>query len=234
MKDPLNILLELYSYDACNIQHAVFGQKYTAVVLKNGNIGVCATLENHIVNNIHQHPDQNLSDLSNRNILIAYFNALLNNEQDHDRNEDIFTAIAFSKYKNIVMTGNFKPLVPKFRQAGITLHVFDRIPGEDVLDMGRHREYLSACDAHILTSTTVFNGSFMDIREATPPSVHSYLLGPSTTMHEMYFTEFGMKALMGTTLGRNNEAALDVIAEGGGTRDFQKFGDKVVLFGSKK
>ena len=48
MQEPLEYFFEKYGIDLQNIKHIVCGTKYVAVELKNGQIGVCSTLNNLI------------------------------------------------------------------------------------------------------------------------------------------------------------------------------------------
>ena len=76
--EPLELLLEKYNFNLRKIEKLTTGLKYTAILLKNGNIGVCANLGYKINTEINNYSNLNLQDFSHRIVLNAYFNALLN------------------------------------------------------------------------------------------------------------------------------------------------------------
>ncbi|MCD4746110.1 MAG: hypothetical protein K8R58_07410, partial [Bacteroidales bacterium] len=75
MEDPLKYLTEKYGIDVLSIKQIVFGKKYIAVMLNNGNIGVCATLLNKININIEDLNKHDINNFQHRIIINAYFNA---------------------------------------------------------------------------------------------------------------------------------------------------------------
>jgi hypothetical protein len=46
--EPLTHYVQKHGVDIANIDKIVCGRKYSAVLLKSGNIGVCANLDNHV------------------------------------------------------------------------------------------------------------------------------------------------------------------------------------------
>ena len=48
MEEPIKKLYGKFGVNLRNVKKVVYGDKYTAVVLKNGNIGLCANLNNRI------------------------------------------------------------------------------------------------------------------------------------------------------------------------------------------
>ena len=53
---------------------------------------------------------------------------------------------------------------------------------ERLTQMDGQENILNQADVVILTSTSVFNGSFLDIVNATPEGCRIYMLGPSSIM----------------------------------------------------
>ena len=72
----------------------------------------------------------------------------------------------------------------------------------------------------ILTSTSVFNGTFLDTVNATPEACHVYLLGPSSIMVPELLQYKNVKMIFGATFEKNDIRVLDVIENHGGTRQF--------------
>lgn len=134
--EPLEFLFTKYKVNFSNVHKVVTGAKYTALLLKNGNIGVCANFGNRIEDNPGKYSKLDLKNISHRIFLTAYFNALLNYTDDYKKSGDIFDIIDFRKYKNIVMIGLFKPIVRKFEEENISLSVFDYLKDDSVLISG--------------------------------------------------------------------------------------------------
>jgi len=231
-KEPLSLFMDLYGYDYQAIDHIVSGNKYTAVLLKNGHIGVCANLGNKVFPAIPElktaSPD--LSQIPHRIIYTAYLNACHNYHGFESKEDDIWDVLNFKKEQRIVMVGLFKPIVKKFEKAGIPLEIFDIIKTDSRLtEMDEQENILNQADAVILTATSVFNNTFLDTVNATPEGCHVYMLGPSSIMVPEMLQYKNIKMIFGATFEKNDTRVLDVIKNHGGTRQFLKFGGKNCL-----
>jgi hypothetical protein len=71
MQEPLEYLFEKYGIEIQNIKNIICGEKYVAVMLKNGNIGVCATLDNYVNINSYDIKYPDLKNLQHRIVLNA-------------------------------------------------------------------------------------------------------------------------------------------------------------------
>jgi uncharacterized protein (DUF4213/DUF364 family) len=230
MREPIEYLFEKYGIDLQNIKNIICGDKYVAVVLKNGNIGVCATLGNFV--NIEprdlQFPD--IKNIAHRIVLNAYLNALFNYSNTYNTAIDIFDKIDFKKYRNIVMIGFFKSLVEKFERDNIQLTIFDKeVKDTQLTDMSLQLNLVSQADALILTSTSVFNNTFLELVSATKDSCDVFTLGPSTIMHDEMFLYRNVKLLFGSVFDPNDILTLKIIEAGGGTKQFMPYMKKVFL-----
>ncbi len=222
----------MYGYDCQAIEHIVSGNKYTAVLLTNGHIGVCANLGNKVSSAITElkNVPPELSQDSHRIIYTAYLNACHNYHGFESKDDDIWDVLDFSKQQRIVMVGLFKPIVKKFEKAGIPLEIFDIIKTDNRLtEMERQKDILQQADAVILTSTSVFNNTFLDTVNATPEGCRVYMLGPSSIMAPEMLQYKNIKMIFGATFEKNDTRVLDVIKNHGGTRQFLKFGGKNCL-----
>ncbi|MBC8489046.1 MAG: hypothetical protein H8D45_23745 [Bacteroidetes bacterium] len=228
--EPLEFLFTKYKVSFSNIHKVVTGAKYTALLLKNGNIGVCANFGNRIEDNPGKYSKLDLKNISHRIFLTAYFNALLNYTNDSKKSGDIFDIVDFRKYKNIVMIGLFKPIVRKFEEENISLSVFDYLKDDSVLISGSKKsDYLKKSDAVILSSTTIFNNTFKEIITNSKERCDIFLLGPSSIISREIFDYWDVKIIFGTVFEKNDERILDIIKNGGGTKYFQPYGRKVYL-----
>lgn len=233
MTDPLQHYNEKYGISVSDIKEVVCGALYCAVMLKNGNIGVCSTLRNDINIELHElsHPD--FDNINHRVILNAYFNAFLNYRNKYDKTIDIFKGIDFGSYKNIAMIGLFRPLLKKFRENKINISVFDKLETEPFLiSMKDLTKYIKNTDAIILTATSIFNRTFLNIIENSGSKSNIFILGPSSTMDHDMFNYRNIKKIFGTIFEKFDNRVITTINSGHGSRHFLPFGRKVFISNS--
>jgi uncharacterized protein (DUF4213/DUF364 family) len=230
MTDPLHHFYQKHGLNVSNIKKIVSGEKYSAVLLKNGNIGVCANLSNQFEVNIEELNSPDLNRMDHRIIITAYFNARLNYLNNYDNSVDIFEGINYKKHKNIVMIGLFKPVLKKFKDKNITVAVFDMIKKNSQLTpLNEERENIQKADLIILSATTIFNGTFMEIVNSTGKTCDIFLLGPSSIMDRDMFECRNIKKIFGSIFESHDQKVLDSIKRGQGTRKFLQYGKKVSL-----
>ncbi len=230
-EEPLRYYFTKYGFDNSIVNRVVAGDKYLGLMLNGGQIGVCATLRNLV--DIVRLEDELFPDLNNpdhRLIYTAYLNALLNYKSDYSDEKDIFDFVNFGKYKKVVMIGDFKPIVNKFQESELEVSVFDLYSNSEVVKPIEHREkYLMEADCVILTATSIFNGTFVEMLEKVGKNVDVFILGPTAILDMEMKNYRNVKVIFGTIFEKNDYRVLDVIAEGHGTRHFQKYGKKVYL-----
>ncbi|HRS53171.1 MAG TPA: DUF364 domain-containing protein [Bacteroidales bacterium] len=230
MKDPLLNIYEKYSTSPFLVKEIVWGARYCCIMLHNGQIGVCATLDNtsNIKADALQSPDFNI--LSHRILLNAYYNAVINEPKRIYFYGDIFQVVNFKKYSNIVMIGFFRPLVKKFMKADISLSIFDRLDKDGpVLPDELQPAYIQKADALILTATSIFNNTFLDIVNLTNKNCDVFVVGPSALVSEVFFQYKNVKAIFGSLFKPFDTDVLKIIAEGYGTRMFAMRADKIFI-----
>ena len=228
MNEPLKKLVKKYGFDVSSIKEIVCGQKYSAVLLKNGNIGVCANLFYPVDVKIEDLKPLDLNAVDHRIILNAYFNASLNYNNRYENCGDIFEIVDFLKYKKTIMIGLFKPLLKWFDAHNIKINIFDLIKKNDfVTTMNKEMEYVKKADAIILSATSIFNSTFNDIVDNTGEKCDIFLLGPSSIMSEDLFKYKNIKKIFGSIFEPDDERVLNVIKDGYGTKKFLPFGKKV-------
>jgi uncharacterized protein (DUF4213/DUF364 family) len=228
--EPLEYLLSKYSFDINNVERISTGEKYTAVMLKNGNIGVCANL-GHTVN-----PDKlnylsaDPENISHRIVVNAYFNALLNYSDKTESEADVFDLIDFRKYNFVVMLGYIRPIVERFRNEDIPLTIFDLQKDDPcVAPYDEQKEILKVADAVLLTSTSVSNGTFTPSIDITKDDCEIFMIGPSSIMTPEMFEYRNIRMIFGSVFGNNDEEVMDIISDDGGTRRFLKKQNKKVV-----
>ena len=230
MQEPIEYFFEKYGIDLKSINQIICGKKYVAVLLKNGKVGVCATLDNYVNIDVRDLKIPDIKNIQHRIVINAYYNAVFNYQNEYDTTSDIFDKIDFKKYNKIVMIGFFQSLVKKFENENINLTIFDKAVQNDKLtDMSQQLEEISKADALILSSTSVFNNTFMDLVNATKDTCDIYTLGPSTILNKEMFQYRNIKLLFGSIFEENDVNTLKIIQQGGGTKQFLPFMDKVFL-----
>ncbi|MCK4639755.1 MAG: hypothetical protein KAU06_00320 [Candidatus Marinimicrobia bacterium] len=228
--EPLRYFVEKYGFDISEVDKVVCGTKYSALLLKNGNIGVCANLSHNVVTTIDYLKNLDLNRVENRIVLNAYLNGKFNYSNRHTKAGDIFDAVNFKNYKNIVMIGLFKPLLKKFREKNISVSVFDRNKKSSCLtDIALEMSYINEADALILSSTTIFNKSFLNIVNNMKRFCDVFLLGPSSIMNKDILKYRNVNRVFGAVFSKGDERVLDVIKHGGGTREFLPLGEKIYI-----
>jgi uncharacterized protein (DUF4213/DUF364 family) len=232
MQEPILHFFNKFKFDSSQIAQVVTGDCFTAVMLKNGNIGICGNT-GHIVepemidlNN----PDTDI--IEHRIILNAYYNAFLNYRNEYSIEKDVFEQIDFSVFKKIVMIGYFESTYTKFEKAGIDVSVFDTDKTDPKLvPLAQEMEYVRNADAIMMTGTTISNNTFQNLTENTKTGCQIFLTGPSAIMHPDMFVYKNIKTIMGSVFEPNDQRILESVAAGGCTKDFIKFGKKVVFEG---
>ncbi|NPA44683.1 MAG: hypothetical protein GXO49_04035 [Chlorobi bacterium] len=229
IKEPIFFLIEKYGFDINSIKEIIFGNTYVAVLLKNGNLGVSANLINFNSFNFEELKSIDINKNSHRNILNAYFNAVLNTKQQNLQKTDIFDFVNFSKYKNLVMIGFSEPMYKKLKKHNIEIAIFDLYSKENFIkDLSIQKECLHKADCVILTATTLANNTFFEITENTN-KCDIFMFGASTIMHEDMFHYKNIKGLFGTVFNKNDQKLIEIIKEGHGQRFTKNHGYKAAL-----
>lgn len=229
MTDPLDFFYELGLFNELEIARVAAGEKFLAVMLKNGHIGVCATLGNKVSEKF-QPGVKDLKKPASRIFYNACLNALVNYTNTFHRSKDIFDEIDFRKYNKTVMIGFFESLHKKFREAGIAADVFDLEKKEaGILPPSMKNMKLQQADAVILTATSVFNGTFNSVMGAVNKEADVLLLGPSAILDMRMFRYAGIRYIFGAVFEKYDEQLLEVIEKGGGTMEFLPMMRKVYL-----
>ena len=228
MQEPIKHYYNKLGINNSKIKEIICGEKYVAVLLNNGNIGVCSTLKGKVDITINDLQNFDNSSNSHRVVAIAYFNALLNYDREYKKQIDIFNEIDFKEFKNIVMIGYFGSLTEKFKNAAINLSIFDLKSDNDaIIDIKNQKQFLANADVVILTSTSVFNNTFLDIVNSTPKDCRIYTLGPSTILDPDMFSYNNIHTIFGSIFKKNDLELLDIIRNGGGTKTFLHLMKKV-------
>ena len=126
------------------------------------------------------------------------------------------------------MIGLFKPVLKIFKDKKIKIVVFDMIKKNPQLTpLDEKGVYIKNADLVILSATTVFNGTFMEIVKSTGKTSDIFLLGPSSIMNRDMLNYRNIKKIFGSIFESHDRKVLDTIKCGQGTRKFLRYGKKV-------
>jgi len=128
------------------------------------------------------------------------------------------------------MLGLFNSIIKKFNDAAIPISVFDlRSKDPEIIPVSEQKKNLGEADAVILTSTSIFNATFLNSINATNDHCDIFLLGPSSVITPEILHYKNIKIIFGTTFKKFDYSVLKIIQEGGGTKDFLKYENKWIL-----
>lgn len=230
IKAPLEHYYDKIGYNPNEIADVKIGAKYLACHLKNGKLGVCATLGQEFPSDFSYSKTPNLRWICDRILLNAWFNAKLNNSRNYPEDKDIFDFLSFDQYERIVMVGYFASLVRKFKEAKIELNIFDLCEDSpDIIPMSKQKEYIHKADALILTSTSISNASFEHLIDASGKNTEIFLLGPSTILDPDMYKYPNIKKIFGMVFQGTENEVVEMIAEDHGTPSFSKLAHKVYM-----
>jgi len=230
MNDPLQYLSGKFPYSPASILATVRGSRYFAIMLKDGRIGVSATLGARLEADPLLIKVIDLSREDHRIYQLAFINANINSSSGYSASGDIFEMVDFSKSSLTAMVGYFPPLVRKFRDAGYNLKVFDlHHPYEDADPLEEFDQTIASAGTIIISATTLINNSLNKILSLSGKDATRFLLGPSTPLVDEFQAEYGFRHLFGMIFESYEFGVLDQIGKGEGTQKFGTFGKKVML-----
>ncbi len=235
------------------IQKAVTGDRFCAVMLDDGTTGlanVCPEVCGQPSSNYdHSLPSPGtsvsslLASLSNSGssaFALAAVNALARrtelpglSEQKRCLPGDLLDVIELRKNDHVGMVGCFYPLVEPIEERVARLSVFERGSriGDDLLSEEQAYSVLPKCSVALITATTLLNGTIDELLAACAGCREVVLLGPSTPLAPVTFAGLPHRVtLLSGVLVTDSDRLFDVVADGGGTRDFKGCVEKVNVF----
>ncbi len=221
MDEPIRYFLNKEGFNRDEIRDWVIGEKYVGIMHRSGHIGVCATLGTDVRDDLLSGNKPDTTNPSHRIILNAWFNSVCNYRQSYDDIIDIFDSIDFTKQGKIVMVGYFESLYEKFRRCSIDLEVFDIQKESNILTgLNKFEKSLFEANTIILSGTTIFNNTFLDVIGKSSGEANIFLLGPSNILSEEMFKYKNVKVVFGSLFEPGDRQLFDKIRAGKGTRGF--------------
>ncbi len=230
--DPIHVFIEKIGIDISLIKDFIIGEKYAAVILKNGNIGLAANIFNVVNFDFRTVKIFDIGNFTHRLFLLAFFNARLNSFPEEILTGDIFDLIDFTRYKNIVMIGYSVPMYTKLKKINCLPFVFDNHSDKEfILKQDLMPNYLRQANALILTGTSIINNTFKDIIRQVNKSCDVFLIGPSVSLSDILIKSSVVKAVFGTQFKINDNSVIRLISQNKGTDCLKKYGKKVAITG---
>jgi uncharacterized protein (DUF4213/DUF364 family) len=143
---------------------------------------------------------------------------------------DILRVLGLRPTDRVGMVGCFEPLIAPLQAQVASLTIFERSgdraagvqPAERALDL------LPTCSVALITFTTLITEGLEVLLEAAAECREVALLGPSTPLLPEVFADTPVTWLSGIRI-ENPAKVLRVVSEGGGTRNFSPYVQKVNL-----
>lgn len=226
--DILQQLFAKYPFNQAILAEIIFGDNHCAIRLTNGNLGVCSTLGTKLIADISILSKPDFDCIEHRIVVNAWVNANANYNLHPSGVGNIFDAIDFTKYKNIVMIGYFESLANKFKDKGIDVAIFDLDSvDKPVESIEKFSNYIAKADAVVLTATSIFNMTYGKMLEESNSDANIFVLGPSTPVDMLMFNDSRVKILFGTLFSTDDFHVLEIIRSGGAAKTFLPLAKKV-------
>lgn len=128
------------------------------------------------------------------------------------------------------MIGYFGPLVDGLRKSAKTLHIFERDRRDEpgLLPDSAAPAILPECQVVLISATTLINRTIEPLLELARNARELAILGPSTPLLPEVFVGHGVTLLSGVQV-TDADRVLQVVSEGGGTRQFGRAVKKLAI-----
>lgn len=229
-----NALLPRAAHD--EIADITIGRIYAAVTLRSKNLGLAHFEGGHGVDRAQPQPapggqgglEEVLSHLGGADpyasaIGCAAAAALAAAYTDTLPEGDVLDRLAVSPGDRVVMVGGF-PIESDLRKQGADLLVYDRSRG--IGNMDELPKSLNDADLVVITATAIINNTIDEILVSIHHARETVILGPSTILVPEAFRDTPVTGLFGI-VPRDALIIRNIIADGGGTRDFIRYAKKV-------
>lgn len=137
---------------------------------------------------------------------------------------DLLDVLELNPDDHVGMVGCFSPMLDRIRRRVGRLSIFERPPRlrPGLYPEQRAYEMLPTCSVALITATTIVNGTVDGLLAASAGCREVVLLGPSTPLVAELFVSAPRRAtLLAGVLITKPDELLDIVARGGGTRDFE-------------
>jgi hypothetical protein len=246
--DEILKLLEdtISGLEAIVVSRIVMGLGYTAVELSTGNVGVCCTLQNEISPvwcQVHESAGDlagtsateiaNMArswDLSKSVLGVATMNALSSIAIAKNQNAysvskgNILDSVMLTKSDTVVFVGRMIPLIIRVQKKVKKIYVLEReLTHREVgiLPDTACEEILPKATFAIISGTTIANGTIDRLTELSKAAREIAVVGASASVLPDPLFKYGVTIVGGVEI-RDRNKLLQIIAEGGGTKQLKR------------
>ncbi len=155
---------------------------------------------------------------------LATANALVNSRPFDALPGDVLDAVEFRPSDTVAMIGYFGPLIAPLRPRVARLDIFeeDLDRASDLLPAEDAAKKLSDAQVALISSVTIVNDTLDGLLDAAQGCREVVLLGSTTPLLPDAFQGTPVTYLSGISV-QNGDGILQVVSEGGGTRQFKPF-----------
>lgn len=220
------------------------GLGYTAVRLDNGNCGLAYTLHEQEYESccvmqdagklagrkaLELIPWMKSPDVTACAVGLATLNAMLPTPAAAVES-DILDLLPVGPENTVAMIGYFGPLVEPIKKRAHALHIFERKaePEYGILPESATQDLLPKCQVVIMSATTILNHTIDGLLDLSKKAGEIAVLGPSTPFIPEIFSRHGVTMLSGLQV-IDPAQILQIVSEGGGTRQFLRATRKLSL-----
>ena len=220
------------------------GLGYTAVRLENGSCGLGYTLHEKEYESCCVIPDagklagrkaselipwMKSPDVTACAVGLATLNAVLITPAAAVES-DILDLLPVGPEDTVGMIGYFGPLVEPIKKGARALHIFERKaePEYEILPEEAAKDLIPKCQVVIMSATTILNHTIDGLLDLAKKAREIAVLGPSTPFLPEIFRRHGVTMLSGLQI-TDPAKILQIVSEGGGTRQFMRAVRKLSL-----
>jgi uncharacterized protein (DUF4213/DUF364 family) len=220
------------------------GLGYTAVRLENGNCGLAYTLHEKEYESCCVIPEAGMlagrtaselipwmgsADVTACAVGLATLNAIVSPPATAVES-DILDLLPVGPEDTVGMIGYFGPLVEPLRKQARAVHIFERKsdPEYEILPESATPVLLPQCQVVVMSATTLLNHTIDALLELSKKAREIAILGPSTPFLPEIFGHHGVTLLSGLQAA-DPAKILQIVSEGGGTRQFLRAVRKLSL-----
>jgi uncharacterized protein (DUF4213/DUF364 family) len=232
--------ISLLSARDLTVNDVRIGLGYTAVQLDNGQVGVAYTFHRNAEGGCSvfkglrplagRHALELLAMFDSKDkiesaVALATCNAIFNAVgKRYTGGGDVIEHLDVHPYDQVGMVGNFAPLIPFFREKGVSLKIFEQIDKAKgvLLPEAEAYKHLPRCQMALITSTAIINHTVDDLLEAARSCREVILLGASTPFVPEAFADTPVTMLSGVVV-IDPPQILRIVSEGGGMRFFKNY-----------
>ncbi len=161
---------------------------------------------------------------------LATVNALVRPDEGDLVKGDLADLLAVQPDWTVGMVGYFGPVIAKLREHVRRVLIFERrlTDEADVYPDWAAFELLPTCQAVVISATTLINHTFDLLIQAARSAEVVAVLGPSTPLIREPFRRRGITYVSGVVV-QDTSRVLEIVSQGGGTRNFKDAVERVNL-----